>query len=332
MSDDVAVVHEALRMRGWRAVAAALGIKWSGERIPCPLHHGDGHNFTLDERDGRLTYMCSSHCGSSDVLELIQRLNGCGFREALREAADIAGVILDDGTERSDAERDEMRRQREAYAEAAKNRPPERQKPLPDPRQSATVWDAAQPVTADQTVGNYLASRAIDPGRTAELDLARVIRADAPLPSWATYKGRSWTETGHRLILQTFDAHGRFVGLRAWRVGGDDETPKRLPQAGFTVRGLVVANQQACDMLRHGYPGTVIVVEGEPDGLVHMLRNRYAVVAITSGSWSQELADRVAFGSEVVIRTHCDEAGEKYGDHIRKTLRDRVQVWRRVAA
>jgi hypothetical protein len=332
MSDDVAVVHEALRARGWRSVAAALGIKWSGERIPCPLHNGDGHNFTLDERDGRLTWICASRCGSSDVLDLIQRLNGCGFKEALREAADIAGVILDDGTERNDEEREQMRRQREAYAEAAKNRQPERQKPLPDPRQSATVWDAAQPVKTDQAVADYLASRAIDPSRTAEHDLARVIPGGCPVPSWATYKGRSWPETGHRLIFQTFDAQGRFVGLRAWRVGGYKETPKRLPQAGFSARGLVLANRAASDMLRDQYPGRLVVCEGEPDWLVHALRNAYAVVGITSGSWDQAIADRVAFGSEVIVRTHCDDAGEKYAQHILRTLRDRVQVWRSRAA
>jgi hypothetical protein len=134
------------------------------------------------------------------------------------------------------------------------------------------------------------------------------------------------------MILQTFNCRGEFVGLRAWRVGGDEETPKRLPQAGYSARGLVLANRLASDMLREGFQGQLVISEGEPDWMVHALRHRYAVVGITSGSWTQEMADRVAFGSEVVIRTHNDEAGEKYCSHIRQTLRDRVQVWRSQAA
>lgn len=331
MSDDVAIVHEALRARGWRGVAPALGIQWHSERIPCPIHGGSSANFTLDESDGRLTYICASHCGSGDVLSLIQHLNGGGFQNALRMAADVAGVVLDDGSERSDTEREEMRRQREAYAEAVKNRPPERAKPQPDPRQSATLWDRAEPVTNHKEISNYLASRAIDPKRVSELDLARVIPENSPLPGWATYKGRSWSETGHRLILQTFNARGEFVGLRAWRVGGDEDSPKRLPQAGYSARGLVLANRQATEMLRTQAIGELCVLEGEPDWMVHALRNRYAATGITSGSWTQAMADRIPFGSSVVIRTHCDEAGDKYADHVRKTLRDRVQVWRRVA-
>lgn len=332
MSDDVTIVHEALRTAGWRSVATSLGLKWRGDRIPCPLHHGGGENFDLDVHDGRLCWNCWSHCGGGDVLDLIQRLSSCDFRSALREAAGIAGVILDDGTERSDEEREQMRRQREAYAEAAKNRPPDRVKPRPDPRQSGTVWDHAERVTDHHEIAAYLASRAIDPERVAYLNLARVIPAGAPMPSWATYKGRSWLETGHRLIVQTFDEHGRFAGLRAWRVGGDEETPKRLPQAGFSARGLVLANRLASDMLREGFQAQLIVAEGEPDWLVHAVRDKYGVVGITSGSWTQEIADRVAFGSEVVIRTHNDEAGDKYAQHIRKTLGDRVEVWRSQAA
>jgi hypothetical protein len=272
------------------------------------------------------------------VLSLIQHLHGCGFREALRIAADIGGVMLDDGSERSSEQLEELRKQQAAYVEAMKNRPPQRVKPPPDPRQSATLWDRSEPVTKYEVIANYLACRAIEPARVEQLDLARVIPDNTPLPTWATYRGgpdkpaRCWIETGHRLIVQTFDKSGSFVGLRAWRIGGDDDDPKRLPQSGYSAKGLVLANRLASDMLRDSFPGLLVVSEGEPDWMVHALRDRYAVVGITSGSWTQEIADRVSFGSEVVIRTDHDEAGENYANHIRKTLGNRVQVWRSQAA
>src|SRR5512145_2152524 len=182
-TDDVTIVHEALMAKGWRHVAPALGIHWRGERIKCPVHHGDGTNFTLDDDGTRLTFICASQCGAGDVLELIQKLRQIGFKEALQEAADIAGVVLDDGTEQSDEDRARRAKEREAYREAALRRAqePRKVKPYPDPREVSAVWDAALAVTSDAEVSSYLASRAISPNIVAARDLMRVIGPGSPL-------------------------------------------------------------------------------------------------------------------------------------------------------
>jgi 5S rRNA maturation endonuclease (ribonuclease M5) len=75
----------------------------------------------------------------------------------------------------------------------------------------------------------------------------------------------------------------------------------------------------------------VVVCEGEPDAVTWMIRTSLPVIGITSGSWTQALADRIAFGSQVVVRTHLDTAGEKYADAITKSLKGRAEVLRRVS-
>jgi hypothetical protein len=339
VSTDVELVHAALLARGWGAVAPALGLRYQSERHrqPCPIHGGKSDNLTLDVRDGRLSWICASTCGAGDVLAMIQSLRGCSFPAALREAADLAGVELGDGSD--DPERRAQReRERIAYLASAQdaNREPAESPGYPPASEVAELWDGAGSVTDDREVAAYLASRAIDPAGAASRGALRVVRPGQPLPRWARYRGsqaasRTWIETGHRILIRTWDHLGELRGVRAWRVGGDDETPKRLPPAGYSCAGLVWANALALDMVRGGYPGRLVVCEGEPDAVVHMVRGSYAVIGITSGSWTQAIADRIAFGSEVIIRTHRDAAGDKYAAHITATLGKRVEVWRRAA-
>jgi len=52
------------------------------------------------------------------------------------------------------------------------------------------------------------------------------------------------------------------------------------------------------------------------------------VLGIVSGSWSQDFADRIPYGSELIVRTHHDDAGERYAAEIVKTTRDRAVVRR----
>ncbi len=338
--DDVAVVHAALAQRGWSQIAPTLGLRYQSprHRQRCPLHGGKDDNLTLDVHDGRLSFFCASHCGSGDVLSLIQQIRGCSFPEALREAADLAGVEL---AEPGDPEARAIReRERAAYlaAHAAAQAEAEQERPgYPPADQVLALWDGAGSVAEDREAAGYLASRAIDPAQAAARDVLRVLRPGQPLPRWARYRGdrdaaRPWPETGHRILIRTWDHLGELRGVRAWRVGGDEGTPKRLPPAGYSAAGLVCANGAGVALLRDPYPCLVVIAEGEPDLCVHATRGDYPAIGITSGSWTQALADRIQFGSEVVIRTDNDSAGDKYADRIRKTLGERARIWRTEAA
>jgi hypothetical protein len=297
------------------------------------MHGGKGDSLTLDASADRLTWICATHCGAGDVIGMIQSIRGCSFPDALREAADLAGVDLDDDdSDEAQAERERARAAYLAVHAASNPEPPDSPGYVPVAEVEA-IWADAAPVTDDREVSAYLESRAMPASTVASHGLLRALRPGQPLPRWARYRGdadraRTWLETGHRILIRTWDHLGQLRGVRAWRVGGDEETPKRLPPAGYSSAGLVWANEIALEMLRTPYPCTVVVSEGEPDMVVNALRRRCPVIGITSGSWTQALADRIAFGSEVVIRTDRDVAGDKYAAAIRKTLGDRATMWR----
>jgi hypothetical protein len=333
--DDVAIVQEALMACGWGHVAPALGMRYrQNERILCPIHNGKDENFSFSSK-GKLTWKCWSTCGSGDVIELIQKLRNVDFREALHDAADIAGVVLEDSGSPEDRER--RAQERTKYLESARKRAqiPERERPYPPQDEVELLWSRTVSITEDHEASEYLAGRGIDPMQVASRpDLLRVIPSAAQLPRWARYRGklpepRSWSESGHRLLMRSWDATGELRSVRAWRIRDDEHSPKRLPPAGYRASGLVLANSSALLLLRGEWGQCrVVVVEGEPDHAVWSSRTSEPVIGVLSGSWTKELADRIPYGSEVVIRTHCDVAGDKYAKEVADSLRGRCHLLR----
>lgn len=85
-------------------------------------------------------------------------------------------------------------------------------------------------------------------------------------------------------------------------------------------------------LVSEGGPQLCVIVEGVPDWLTwatHGMEAK-AVFGVAAGSWCVELALRVPDGSEVVIRTHRDEAGDKYAAGIIDSFhgRDGVRLLR----
>jgi len=198
------------------------------------------------------------------------------------------------------------------------------------PHDAQALWDDLAAVTDSPVACSMLRSRSIDPDAVASRDLARVI-LDQRIPRWASYQGESWSVTGHVLVLPVYDAAGELRSVRAWRVI-PGESPKRLPPGGHRATGLVLANAAALAILRgKSGPCRVVVVEGEPDFCTLATRTQDAVFGVLSGAWTAEHAARVPLGSTVVIRTHCDKAGDKYAEQVTKTLHGRGQIRRLVA-
>lgn len=202
------------------------------------------------------------------------------------------------------------------------------------PRQAEVVdmWLACDPpVLADYEAARYLHSRGLLVGG---LNLVRVLPRDYPCPPWAKYGGRSWAALGYRLIVPVYDHRGQLRLVRGWRWDGVE--PKRVAAAGCEVRGLVMANPVALELLNARpdaewwqAPAKVAIVEGEPDWMTAAAAWRdWAVIGIAAGSWSEELAERIPSGARVVIWTDDDDAGDKYAEHIAETLRGRCDVKR----
>lgn len=294
-----------------------------GLLVRCPVHGDRTPSCSVTKGpDGTVRFRCFGCDASGDGIALVARANGLDprrdFAAALEASAAVLGVPVDGDSKT-------QWRPRPSPAIAT----PDDDRDYPPPAEVRGVWEAALPVEQVEPAAIMLAVRKLFPGP----ELARALVDHPELPRWARFQGRTWAETGHRVVLRAFDCRGEARSLRAWQIFGDYEGPKRLPPAGHKATELVLANSLAAQHLANpGAPIRLLVCEGEPDFLA--LCQRYPgtnVIGVMNGSWSPAFAERVPFGSLVMVRTHLDEAGEKYAKVITKTLEGRAVV-KRIAA
>jgi hypothetical protein len=219
------------------------------------------------------------------------------------------------------------------------------------------LWAWCERVTDDAEVSAYLAGRGLDPAAVARLDLARALPRWAPLPKWAKHGRSTWAD-GWRLMVPMFDALGRFVTVRprwARTSPPPGDKPLKCPTpAGTSPRGAVMADELGRLLLEHRVrsPVRLVVAEGEPDFLAAAVRwgapswttdgwdedlegprpatatEPPAVWGVVSGSWTDALADRVPDGSDVLVWTDPDRAGDKYAAAVAGLLAYRCNVSR----
>lgn len=302
----------------------------TGVLICCPAHGEKNPSCSVTRGpDGTIRCKCFGCDFAGDALALIAVVHGLSttgseFRDVLRAGAELAGLhwLVD-----------ELSGQRARQVE----RPPP--KPAPDPVASpeypdtvelVELWETSTSVADDPTVSGYLVGRALDPDVIATRSLARVIGDGTKLALWGSYQRRSWRHTGHTMVLPVWDHQGAMRSVRACRVTTGD-SPKRLPPAGRKAAELVLANHQAVAILRGTakQPQQILFVEGEPDFLTMATRTDFPVFGVLSGAWTQEFAMRIPKGSDVILMTHADDAGERYAQMIAVTLSRKCQVWRR---
>lgn len=211
----------------------------------------------------------------------------------------------------------------------------------PDHDELAKLWTSVCVGVdeADDDVASFLKSRNLNVAEIADRDLARVVPKGAPLPEWARFQGRDWTETGHRLVFPLYDAGGQMRSVLARRIAESD-TPKSIAPAGCTRQGLVLADGLGRSVLATGSRPTwfadgrarleVWIAEGEIDYLTAATSWREeqapGCLGIFSGSWSKSVASRVPDGARITIATDNDEAGEKYSQQIIETFAERQKV------
>jgi len=77
----------------WPEILTKLGAEGSaldGKHRPCPSCGGKDR-FRYDDKDGRGTHICSQ-CGAGDGFELLQKMHGCTFKEAVRMVEESLGI------------------------------------------------------------------------------------------------------------------------------------------------------------------------------------------------------------------------------------------------
>lgn len=338
VDDAVREVRQALSDPA--RVASALGLskgmkaQSNGVMVLCPHHHERSPSCSLTVGpDGTLRAKCFGCDWTADAIGLVAEVagletRGTGFREAVVEAARVAGLhSLVDALSGGPAPSPPTAPESAAQGNLARGK----LKEWVPQDQAKMIWEFATSVALDKEASEYLVcQRRLDPDFMARSNLLRVIPPDMALPPWASYHGKTWAETGHRMICRLFSAEGHFVSLRAWRITSGD-SPKRLPPAGHRGTGHVLANRTAVGMLLGKYrPRLLEVTEGEPDWATMCQLTTdmsVAVIGIGSGWWIPEIARRVPSSTRVNVRTHADEAGEKYAAQVASSL-ERCSVWR----
>jgi hypothetical protein len=326
-----------------RTVVRALGLEAGAVRqgrnvvVRCPWHDERSPSCSVHvARDGTLAVRCHGCGATGDALALVAVAHGLDprrdFVEVVTVAAELAGRwdLVDElrgNVERRPAPTPKPRRE------------PEPERDYPPIGEVAALL--TRPAWEDPEARAYLTSRAIDPGRLEVASVgvtfpgvevgavAYALDASAVLPRWASYQGRSWQETGHRLILPMVDASGELRSVRACRVE-DADSPKRLPPGGHRAGGLVMANDVALALLRGTWQPSadlrvgVRIVEGEPDFLTVVAAPSAAIATavfgIVSGTWGTAFAARVPRHALVALQTHDDPAGARYAAEIRSSL------------
>lgn len=303
-----------------------------GLLVRCPVHAERTPSCSVTLGDGRTIRVKCFGCDfTGDALTLIGVVRGLDlrsqFREVLRVGAEIAGlhhVLHELQSGEADESRPTPRALPEAHAEAPRT--------YPDTIDLIELWRDAGPCDGDEQASAMLRARGIDPAAVDRAELARCFStaiARDRIPRWASYRGQTWRDSGHRLLVKVFDADGAWQSVRAWRVT-EGTSPKRLPPGGHKAAGLVLANKAAQAMLK-GLPTSrrIVITEGEPDWAVRSLVSRGdPVIGIGSGSWHEGFAARVPYGAEVIVRTHRDRAGDGYAIKVLESVRHRAQVYR----
>jgi putative DNA primase/helicase len=128
-------VHDLANGR-WHSILPALGVEAKHLRNkhgPCPICGGTDR-YRFDDKDGRGTWFCN-RCGAGNGVDLVMRLKGCSFLDAVDLIRSLAGVAAKEAPKRKRTE-EEIRK--------TKN----------------DAWRFAVPVQRDDPVGCWLAYRA----------------------------------------------------------------------------------------------------------------------------------------------------------------------------
>lgn len=221
-------------------------------------------------------------------------------------------------------------------------------KPPPPLADVRALWDAAREITSDVDAVRLLTERTIDPSLVARYDLARVITRKTELPSWAAFRpregelhGRSWYETGHRLLVPLCDSAGTMRSVKARSVFFNPHK-KTINPLDYGLRGLCLlplferhrleADPVVVNARAKLPPGRWVIAEGDMDYLtwatriIQNLDDPTYLVGIYSGafnlSWGQALVGQDAGAPpDFYIRIHHDKSGDGYTDKIAGILR-----------
>jgi hypothetical protein len=197
------------------------------------------------------------------------------------------------------------------------------------PEFAGALWFACRNVDEDPECAAYLDGRGFDPRQLH--DLVRALPPGEPLPGWAASRGGNWNETGHRLIVATWEPDPRrpgkvrFASLHARCVRPCEPSDKARSPRGYESAGLLFAVDD--DPLREGEARRLVTLtEGVPDWLAWAVRpasERGALLGTWEGSAQPSTAALVQKGWTAALAHHADRGGDGMADAWRRELEPR---------
>ena len=305
------------------SLAEALGVERKGRAWLCPLH--EDHNPSFSIKGGRFKcFACDAH---GDAFELVSRLRGYDFRQAVAYVADFAGVSL---PSRTPPRRRPPRRDRSPSSPlpSQPEKPPEPPPPQRSPLSLLGQLSWWLRLTDRTPVGNpalqYLRRRGISPvtARAAGVGclyrgkyerVAQLLRERAPLSELQALglfnsKGNLRLYK-HCLLFPCWldgDAHGLLARNPNWR-SKEQDGPKEL----LIGTPAVPYN---CDALT-GPASEVFLCEGAIDTL-SLLEVGLAAVGVPGAMGFKPEWVPLFDGFEVVIAFDADDGGQRGTERI----------------
>lgn len=297
-ADILEICGESVRLK-------RSGRTWRG---PCPLHGGEGPNFSVDP--GRGIFKCFVCGEGGDVFAFVMKHTGMDFPSAVRHVASRVGVdVPDDDARREDPYgylREALAFAEEWFAEQLRGETTGR-----EGREYLERRGVEPPVRDDFGIGvapdawRGLVEAAAARGITVETLL------QVGLAATSERAREPYDRFRHRLIFPIRDLRGRPIGFGGRALGGADSGPKYInsPESPVFHKGQVLFGLERArhEMRREGFG---LVAEGFMDVVsLHAHGFRTAIAPLGTALTTEQAQLIARYAPKAYLLYDSDAAG-----------------------
>lgn len=296
-------------------------------RCPCPIHKGDGENFSYDINKG--VWKCWSHsCGEDrnkprDEFLLVEICKGIGFVQAIKELGQLVGVQVDMESEFDKEKYDSYLVQKWLKA---------RQRNM-EVRTNDVLDEAILQKFNCGISNNYILSRDMDDCTVKSFEIGFT---DTPLDEKEyDIMRKSGVQYPGRMIVPIRNERNDLVGFSG-RLATDNKTAldtyHKYRNAVDFQKGAVLYNlnkvTEILDIIEYPLKNSIVLVEGYLDVIRAWQYGGYNFIATMGTSMMKEQIELlVQHTSTVVLAYDNDDAGIKARKRIYDQLKNYCDVY-----
>lgn len=309
MGGDVETIKERLdivEIVGGHVKLEKSGRSYKGR---CPFHNEKTPSFFVSPERG--SYYCFGCGAKGDIFTFVQEVEGLSFREALKDLADRAGVVLKNSAEsrESKTEKDRLREALEeatCFFEAKLQENPEAQKYLLSrglSEETIKEWRVGYAPAEWRSLYHFMLAHGFKPETLIKAGLAKPV-ADGVKEPYDVFRDR--------LVFPLSDSNGEVVAFSG-RALGKEVIPKYLntPETVlFAKHELLYGLDKAKSEIRK--KNYTVLVEGQMDlVLSHQAGVKNTVASSGTAFTSAHLERLKKLSSRILLAFDGDNAGEK---------------------